>query len=472
MPNINWPLSSAPGPRPQESGGRLINAFAEKAPVGAPSDIIYRRSPGLAPITAAPGFLQTRGFLDCGGNILLWVLNDRVFAVADDFTLTDLGELIGDEPVTVARNNALTPQNVAVTENGAFNLFTGSAPTAFADVDLPASPTSVADFEGYFIFSFASGHIYASDLNSVAINALSFNVEQGLNVRRVVRFAGRLFALGDKWTGVYRNAGTSPFPLAREVTIPRGIIGTHCVAGWESGWANELIFAGDDFVVYKLDGYKPIPISTDDVSRDIQRGILAGRRDFMEAFVYMYNNNAFFVLHCHDLWTWEYNLSSGAWNERKSFQMVNWRANRSVRMFDRWLTGGDEGELFEISGTYFLEGIDPLVMRVESGVMSGFPARMVIPNASFHMTAGVGDFSLDHDPQVAISWSLDGGHSWGDPVLRRLGGPGESKHYPSIRNTGLSRGHGVRFRLDVSDPVHVGLSGGVIHEPQKRTAQG
>lgn len=470
MPNIVFPISSAPGPRPQESGGRLINAFVEKAPEGAADKIIIRRSPGLLKMAIAEGFEHTRGFLDAGGT-LIWILNDRVFSVTSDFVATNLGELLGDKPVTTARNNALVPQNVVVTEEGCFNLPLGGPPTPFADTDLPENPTSVCDFEGYFIWSFLSGHVYASELNSVDVSSLSFNIEQGNEVRRVVRFAGRVFAMGDKWTGVYKNAGTIPFPLAREVTIPRGIIGTHAVSGWEAGWANELIWAGDDFVVYRLVGYKPMPVSTDDVSRDIQRAVLAGRTDFIEAFCYMYNNNAFWVLQCHDLWTWELNISTGAWNERKSFLQENWRANRCVRIFNRWLTGGDAGELFEISGDYFLEDQDPLVWMVESGVVQGFPQRMHIPNASFNITAGVGDFALNAEPRVAISWSLDGGHSWGNPVLRSLGGPGKTKFYPSIRNSGLSRGHGVRYRLMVSDPVHVGLTGGVI-DPQPRGVVG
>jgi len=466
--NIVFPPSSAPGTRPQESGGRLINAFAEKTQVGAPSQIIIRRSPGLALLATAPNSrIHTRGFLDIGTEAL-WILNERVVKFNSTFIVTDVGALSGTDPVTVARNNAVTPDNVVVTSTGAFNLFSGSAPTAFADPDLPASPTSVCDFNGYLVFSYGDGRIFASDLNSVAVSALSFNTEQGLFIRRVVRYAGRLYAFGDKWTGVYRDAGTSPFPFAREVTIPRGIVGTHAIAGWESGWANELLWVGDDFVVYKLNGYTPVPISTDDVSRDVQDAVLAGDRSLIEAFVYMFGKSAFFVLTCHERWTWEYNLSTSEWNERESYNRDNWKGMRSLRMFDRWLIGDEySGELYEVSGSYFLEGIDPLIWQVESGVLVNFPRGMVVPRASFHCTSGVGSFPGVEDPKIEISWSLDGGHSYGDPVIRRLGGPGETKSHPYVLSCGLSKGQGLRYRLRVSDPVHVGLSGGVVEvEPR------
>lgn len=463
MADITFPTTSSPGVRPQESAGRLINAFVEKALVGAPSQLILRRTPGLSQVANVVGEEHTRGFLDVGSEVI-WLVDGEALKFDSSFTVTSLGALSGSDPVTVARNNASpTKQNLVVTSNGCFNLFTGSAPTAFADPDLPASPTSVCDFDGYFVWSFGDGTIWASDLNSVSVNALSFTTEQGLFVRRVARFAGRLYAFGDKWTGVYRDAGTSPFPFAREVTIPRGIVGTHAVAGWETGWANELIWAGDDFVVYKLNGYTPVPISTNDVSRSIQQAVQAGSASLIEAFVYMYERNAFWVLSCHDLWTWEYNLSTGEWNERMSYNRDSWKGMKSVRIFDRWIIGDQfTGQLYEISGTNFQEGTDPLIWHVDSGIMHGFPRGIAIPRASFNMTAGVGTFSTVSDPQVEISWSLDGGHSYGDPVLRRLGGPGETKSHPYVLSCGLSRGQGVRFRLRVSDNVHVGLSGGQI----------
>jgi hypothetical protein len=466
MPNIVFPTSSSPGRRPQESGGRLINAFVEKTATGAPSSIIHSRSPGMEPLVNVGGIAHTRGFLDVGSSCL-WIVDNTVLSFNAAFNVTTVGALSGGDPVTMARNNASPRQNLVVTSNGCFNLFTSSPPTVFTDINLPASPTSVCDFEGYFIWSFGDGRVFASDLNSTTVNPLSFNTEQGLFARRVVRYAGRLYVFGDKWTGVYRNVGTIPFPLAREVTIPRGIVSTHAIAGWETGWANQLIWVGDDFIVYRLDGYTPVAVSNDDVSRAIEAAVQANLRDSIEAVVYMYGKNAFWVVTC-DLWTWEYNVTTGEWNERMSYNRREWKGSKSVRMFDRWIIGDKfTGELYQISGTYFLEGIEPLIWQVESGAVHSFPRGVIVPRASFHVTSGVGTFDSVADPRIEISWSLDGGYSYGDPVLRHLGGPGRTKSHPYIISGGLSKGQGVRYRLRVSDPVHVGLSGGVVEaEPR------
>lgn len=467
MPDIVFPTSSAPGMRAQEGGGRLINGFSEKGPQGGPSQVVWRRSPGLTRANLTGSFSHTRGFQDNGTNAL-WILDNEVLAIDGSFGLTPLGSLTGSDFVTAARNNNATPDMVVVTSVGCFNLFGASAPTAFADADLPGSPTSVCDFDGYFVWSFADGHIYASDLNSVNVNALSFNIEQGLIVRRVVRYSGRLFAFGDKWTGVYRDAGTTPFPFAREVTIPRGIIGTHAVAGWETGWANQLIFVGDDFIVYRLDGYTPVPIGTPDVSRDIQAAILAGQRANIVAYVYTLDKNPFWVVTVKDRFTWEYNAISGEWNERRSYARECWKGVKSLRFADRWLIGDDTtGELYYIDGNYFLEGADFLTWEIQSGVMAAFPHTISVNRASFNMTVGVGTLPTVPDPKVEISWSLDGGYSYLEPVLRRLGGPGETKSHPYVLTCGLTRGQGIRFKLKVSDAVRVRLFGGSIEVQQR-----
>lgn len=506
MTAIVFPTSSSPGLYPQESAGRLINAFVEKAEVGAPGATLWRRSPGLFYLGAGTS-IHTRGFQEyisagdtvAGGWIFaFWALNGNLVGLVKDlitgiYTANFIGTLPGDDPVTMARNNkAPIREAVAVTSEGCFiiaDAVTGAIqPIAFLDTDLPIKPTSVCSHDGYFVWSYLDGKVYASELNSLDVNALSFNTEQGQAVLRVVSFSGRLYAFGDKWTGVYRDAGTVPFPFLREATIPRGLLNTHAIAGWEPGWSNELIWVGDDCVVYKLNGYTPVPISNDAVTRTIQRSVFFRGKEHVEAFVYMYGKNPFWVLSGFSTtsqdanWTWEYNMSTGQWNERVSFGFTNWRGHRSIRSGTEWILGDQfNSSFYLIKEEMFAEYVSPEstvphVWTVESGVMSGFPLRMVIPRASFNLTAGVsrsdaipGIPEPVPNPVVYISWSLDGGATWGVPVTRSLGsiiagsgGGPDNRFYPSVINSGLSRGQGIRYRLEVVDAVHVGLSGGEI----------
>jgi hypothetical protein len=465
MPDIPFPISSAPGVKQQEGAGRLINCFAEKQEQGAPFPVIWRRCAGLRQVLSVTDHSHFRGGI-LVASTLIAVFDTRAYAVTrsgEVYSATNLGALNGTDMITVAKNNAATPDIVAVTSEGAFNLFTGSAPSSFADADLP-QPVSVNEIDGYLIFPIGDGRIFATGLNAVTVATNSFTTEQGLVNRRGVTFRGEVFIFGDKWTGVYRDAGTSPFPLERRFTIPKGIAGTHAIAGWEPGWANELIWVGEDSIVYKMNGYTPVAISNHDVARDIEAAGAAGDHDQLEATVYMHGGHAIWRLNYPDNWTWEYNNTTSNWHERKSYGREDCRGSGSVRAFDEWIIGDREsGKLFAIDGDYYREGDDPLIAELISGPVAQFPTRYGSPRADFNITAAVGVSSgedpVQTDPSVLISWSNDGGATWSNPVPRAIGSEGEGKRVARVNRIGLVSARGKRFRLQVSDPVHFGFQG-------------
>jgi hypothetical protein len=245
--NINWPVTSAPGARFGESAGRLVNAFAEPLGEGARAPIVRKRVPGLTE-AATSSFFGCRALYKVGSTILAGFSGRVVTVDLTAGTMTNLGSLAGSERFTIAHNNAATPNIVAVTDTGAFNLFTNSAPTSFADGDLPASPTSVCFQSGYFFFSYADGRIFASGLNAVSINALDFTTAQTRpgGVTRLMPYNGELLAFGPNCHRTF-TATPATRPASR---IPMGTRSTRgCTASslWpvsrmagqtrSSGWA-------------------------------------------------------------------------------------------------------------------------------------------------------------------------------------------------------------------------------------------
>lgn len=463
MGMIPWPVSSGPGARFGESAGRLVNAFAEPLGPGARDPVVRKRVPGLTQ-AASSSFFGCRA-LHLVGDTLLAGFSGRVVSVdLDAGTMTNLGSLAGSERFTVAHNNAATPNIVAVTDVGAFNLFTGSAPTSFADADLPANPTSVAYQAGYFFFSFEDGRIFASGLNAVTINALDFTTAQTRpgGVTRLIPYNGELLAFGPRAIDVYRNTGNATaFPYSYGDTIDKGLLGKFAIAGHDDGWANQLIFVGDDNVVYRLDGYSAVPISTPDVVRSLQ-SVTNG--DDLEAMVYSNGPHAMWVISGPGF-TWEYNLATGWWNERKTNEASRWRATRSVKVDNRWIVGSvDNGALYAIDAATYKEGTLPLVWEVQSAPSAAFPARIAFPRTDFDFVVGVGVASgsdpIETAPRVALSWSDDGGGKWSTPLLRELGGEGERRKQITLTRTGLSGPVGRMWRAIVSDPVYVGLIAG------------
>ena len=463
MTVVPFPVTSAPGARPQESAGRLVNAYAVKTEQGARGPLKWQRAPGLRELASVSDRAGYRGFIEVNGNVLA-ALEDRAVLIAKSgstVSVTDLGALDGTGLITIAKNNAVPADIVAVTEEGAFNLYADDAPDNFADADLP-QPNSVSGVKGYFAFTIADGRLFASNLNSVDLNSLSFATAPG-HLLRGVAYRDEWFVFGDDFCQVYRDAGLEHFPFDLVATIPIGLAGTHAIAGWEPGFTGTMVWAAQDDVVYKLNGYTPQPISTEDVSRDIAA---TPDKSVLEAAVYMSNGNAFWVLTRPGSWSWTLNLTTGTWGQRASYDQQSWRAARTIKAFSAWLAGDRRtGKLFEIGADVFREGDDPLVFEVVSGAVLASPNRLAVGRLDVDMVAAVGRAGGEDneaDPQVEISWSLDGGYRWSNPVFRAIGREGESRKTISVNRLGLAGPKGIMIKLRVSDPVHVTLFGAAL----------
>lgn len=469
---ILFPVSSAPGQRIQENAGRLINAFAEPLGEGARAPIVRRRVAGLSEV-ATSSLFRCRFLHSVGTTLLAGFTGHCTVVDVEVGTITSLGALAGDGRVTVAHNNAATPNIVAVTSAGAFNLFIGSAPSAFADGDLPTSPlpSSVCFQDGYFFFGYSDGRIFASGLNAVTVDASHFTTAQSRpgGVTRLIPYNGQLFAFGPNAADVYANTGNpSGFPCSHAETIDKGLASMFAIAGFEDGWLNELIWVGSDDVVYHLDGYSPVPISTPDVVRSIAA---VDDKDDLDALVYMNGAHAIWAISGPGF-TWEFNLSTGWWNERKSYLKSRWRAQSSIRFDGDWIVGDrDSGKLFSISSRKYTENGDPLVHEVWSMPGTIFPSRLQVPRADFDFVTGVGmeagEDPIETDPQVQISWSDNGGLSWSTPLFRDLGGLGEDRKRITLTRLGMTGPMGRQWKVVVADPVYAAILTGAQDERRR-----
>ena len=254
MAAIPFPPTSSPGEKAAEGQGRLINCIVEKDG----DQISWKRSPGLS-LFCDTALTNPRGFLDVNGTLYA-AYKDVSATISPTGTVTTLsGALTGTGLVTWARNNkATTPDVVVVTETGAFSV-SSTTVSAFADGDLPGSPTSCAGLDGYIFFGYGDGKIYATGLNSVAVDGLSFTTAESNpdGVDRLIANGGRLYALGTASIEVYSNRGTSPFPFGRDATIPVGLLNKWAVAGAQPGWDGAPIFVAADGTVRQLNGYQP-----------------------------------------------------------------------------------------------------------------------------------------------------------------------------------------------------------------------
>lgn len=465
---IPFPLSTAPGRETQESGGRLINAYSEPlSEDSAPADRIYRRTPGLRNFgtTTRSGF---RGGVEIAGVIYTAWGERLVKHTSAGGAATDVGALAGTKKGFFARNNAATPDQVFVDPDGNVATFTASAvTTGYPDPDLP-SPNSVTDLDGYIVFGIGDGRVFATDLNSTAVNPLSFAKAESKpdGIVRVITHAGRLLLMGTNSTEIWTNVGTTPFPFARAVVVPKGLAGPYAIAGHENGFSQAPMWIGDDNAVHQLVGYATQKVSSPDLDRLIAR---VSDKTTLEASVYMSDGHPFWLL-SSPTWSWVFDYNTGKWHERASHGTSANRRSRitgCVLAFGKWLCGDtDTGNVQEIASAVFNEVGTVLPLRIESGPVMDFPNRLRVARADFLFTVGVG-IATGADPQettpkVEISWSDDGGRTWSNPLVRDLGRQSEGNVRITLLNTGVTGPYGRRWRIDVFDPVYVGFMGATM----------
>lgn len=462
---ILFPVSTAPSINIQENGGRLINAYAEVAPEGSRSKYIWRRSPGMDAAFSA-GVGVPRGALLVGA--ILYVANgDTVYSVtksAGTYTVQALsGTLSGTGQVTMAHNMRAPTNQILIWHSAGMAQIASATVSAFSDADLPSS-LHITYQDGYFFLPTAAGRVSASDLNDDEFNSNSFVTAESSpdGMVRCVPFRRDMLFMGQTSTEVWTNQGATPFPYARVTVLPVGLFGINAVTGYEPGFPGPLVFAGNDGKVYKMVGYGLEPISTPHIQR-----LLAAitDRSTVRLNSFIAAGHHFVSLSCPD-WTFVLDLSAPGnfWHERKSYGQDNWKALFTINAFDEWLAfDATSGAVYRINERSRREATAPLVFEVWSTQQHGFPARTAIDRASFDMLVGVGIdrgiAPIETHPKVSISWSDNGGQTFGNPLLRDLGTQGEIVPI-DVWRTGLTSRTGRQWKLQVSDPIEVALMGG------------
>lgn len=456
MAAVSFATSTTPGAYIGEGQGKLVNCYASKE-----GDIVYwRRAPGLDRFCDIPAG-RFRGAIR-SGSFVYAVVGTKCIQIDTTGNVVELyGAVSGTLNVTFSQNNEAPPKIAIVSEYSSL-VINGLALNAYPDSDLPFV-NSVTSLNGYFVFTTRAGEIWASDLNTTDVNALSFAKAQSERdgLHRGIVASGIYYAMGLNTITPYTDAGTSPFPLQRASTIISiGLAGKYAIAGDQYEWDKPPIFVATDDTVRILDGYETSIVSTPDIQRLISA---VADKSTLEACVYDFNGNSIWSL-SSETWTLNYNVTSGAWFERKSYELPNWRARLSVYAFNRWLFGDSKSSIItQMSPTYKHEVDDALIFGADSAAVKQFPQRTQISAAFLDFVLGqgveTGEDPIETDPQVAISWSHNGGGNFGNPILRPLNRQGNFTGPVRVNRLGLTTHHGLRLRWRISDPVDVSFMG-------------
>ena len=461
MTQIPFPLSTAPGRRLHESAGRLINCYAEPMGQGAAYPAKFVRVPGLTSFGTSSQS-GPRGQIAIGSTLYTAFSGQLYKSTSSGGALASVGSLSGTLPVYFARNNkSPTPDQVVVTENGAFTFTSSSVAGSYPDADLP-QPNSVTSIDGYLVFSIGDGRAFATDLNSPAVNALSFGTAEFKpdSLLRAVAVGGVLLMCGTETIEVWQDIGASPFPFTRSAVVKGpGLVATSAISGFEDGFTGAVLYVGSDYGVHKLNGYMTEKISPPDLD-----GLIEALSDktTLEMCSYVSRGRAVTTITCAS-WSWEYNHNTGKWNERTSYGLTRWRGKHACKAFNYWIVGDStSGNLYRIDASAEMEGTNPLIYRIESGPVVKFPARQIVPRADFDFVTGVGVATGSEpdqtDPSARVWW-CDDGLNWKGPRIVKIGRQGAPNRCV-VTLTGLAGAEGRRWAIEMPDAVYASLLGG------------
>lgn len=375
----------------------------------------------------------------------------------------NVGNLNGSKKGFFARNNATTPDKVFVDPDGNIAVFTPTTVTnSYPDPDLPAV-NSVTSIDGYLVFTTGSGQAWATDLNSTAVNALSFGTAEAKpdGLLRAITWAGRLYLWGTQTCEIWSDQGLAPFPFAKADVIPLGLAGPYCITGFEDNFTKGQFITANDNAVYQVVGNAPTKISTPDLDGLIEA---VSDKTTIEMCSYISRGHAFIEISSDD-WTWVFNINNGKWFQRKKHLGDRSRITQAYYSFGKWLCGDTEtGNIQQITNTAHEEIGDPLMCEVWSAPVQKFPSRVRVATMYFDFAVGPGNAEgedpIATDPDIEISWSDDGGQTFCSPRVRKLGRQSEGHSRVRVNLCGMSGSQGRIVKIKMSSPVHFGLMGG------------
>lgn len=421
-------------------GAKLVNCFAEQG-TGDQRDLFM--------VMLTPGLVE---FVDLGftprgvhrmGDTLYVVAGANLFSVSSAGAATNLGVVSGAGRVRMADNGT----QLAIVSGMTGYVY--SSGTITTPANLPAAVSDVAYIDGYILWTVAnSDQFVISSLNdALTYDPLDIATVEGspddlvgvIVDHRDVQFYGK------RSIEIWYNSGASDFPFERQgnAFIERGCLARDSIVKID----NAVHFFGDDRIVYRLEGYQPIRISTHAEEYDI-----SAASDFW-AFTYTQEGHKFYAL-CTDDGTFLLDMATGVWHERKSDGIDNWRCGFAESVYGTTVFADHTGtKLYTPDFDIYTEDGEAISMEITLPVVESPDRRRLTCYAfEFLCESGVGlTTGQGSDPQAMLVYSDNGGRTWSNEMWRSMGAIGAYETRVVWRKLGQFRAR--QFKLVITDPV-------------------
>ncbi len=298
----------------------------------------------------------------------------------------------------------------------------------------------------------AQGQWFISALgDSAAIDPLDFATAESSPdaLVRVLVNNRDVLLFGTQTIEPWQDVGSSPFPFQR---VTGALIQKGCLAPLSPARLNTSVFwLADDHIVYKMDGYNPVRVSTfpiEDIIREIPVAADA------VGMTYSQGGHNFYVLtFANRTLVWDDTVQR--WHERQSgtsLTPAKWNVTCIMSGWDDVYVGNTDGAVAFLD----LDTYDELGAPIRSAAVTppfypdGVRASMSLVELEVNLGVGL-PVGQGSDPQVMVRFSDDGTGSWSNIRLASLGRTGARIDRAIVRRLGQFRQRSLEF--SISDPV-------------------
>ena len=452
---------------------RMVNLFPEVVPEGGKEAGFLNRAPGLKFQQAiGVGPIRALWAHQTNGSDFYVVSGTEFYKVTGlTATPTKLGDVTGTGPVSIADNGTqifLACNGPSYIYNEVTNVF-----AQITDPDFPGA-TTVGYLDGYFVFNEPNSQkVWVTALlDGTSVDPLDFASAEGSpdGLVGLIVDHREAWLFGTDSVEVWYDAGSADFPLTR---IQGAFNEIGCVAAFSiAKLDNGLFWLGTDArgqgIVYRANGYTGQRVSTHAIEYAIAQ---YGNISDAIGYTYQQEGHAFYVLTFPSAnATWVYDVATQAWHERAGWntaigQFTRHRSNCQCNFNGNTVVGD-----YENGNIYTL---DLNVYADNGGIQKWLRSWRALPTGQNNLKrtaqhslqldceSGTGLITgQGSDPEIMLRWSDDGGHTWSNEHLSKMGKIGEYYRRVFWRRLGMTLKLRDRvYEVSMTDPVKTAIVG-------------
>lgn len=405
---------------------------------------------------------EVRGFhVIPGGSLLLAVRGDTLYSVTTGYIATSVGTLLSSTGIVYITDNGV---GAYITDGANRYSYIWGTNTFAVVSDGAFNGANVCDeVDNFIIYNRPSTNQWGcTDVGSVVSGALNLAAKIGYsdNLVSVIADHRQILLFGEVYSERWINVGSFPFPFA---VIPGSSLQHGCGARNSVARLGEgIVFLANDtrgnatVVLWGAANPAPQRISTYAVEHAIQ-----GYSIKSDAIGYTYSQSGheFYMLTFPTAnVTWCYDISSGLWHKRA------WRDSRGVLhrhrsncavLFNGVTLVGDweNGKIYEFSQSNYTDDGDVLPCIRRCKHITTDLKRQFFHDLQIQFQPGVGlQTGQGSEPEFILRWSNDGGFTFGNDHLVKIGKVGKYRNRAIKRRMGWARDR--IYEVVVTDPVY------------------